>query len=608
MRESSRRRIVQIIIVRFLVAKNALSEDAIKNLQSRVSSSFLYLVTYKMHYLYIFIFQCFAFGIHASIPDSDQEFSGVKNLSSGPASNLEYALNVIPLDVEESLKKHIHWDASAENRIGYLYIGDRESSINQSTWLYIKQGLNHYKKNPPIFIILEIDTPGGEVFAAQKISDALKEIDIQYHIPVIAYINNWAISAGAMVAYACRYITTVKDASMGAAEPVLTDESGKLETASEKINSAMRSDFASRAGFFDRNPLIAEAMVDKDMILVMRQGKIIRLDNDNQIHYSNPDPDIMISPKGKLLTLNAEKMFEYKVADLILPPGQLSLIEEEERSIGQWPASKMALFQAPFFSAIPKATIHAYQMDWKTHFFVFLANPIVSSLLLMGLIVGAYLEFQHPGLSFPGLIACTCLFLMILSSFALQLGSWLELILLFTGLALMIGEIFLLPSMGILLGLGGILFLIGLFGLLIPGLGNVGYEPDSQTLNAAGLFALEKLVWLSGAFILSGVVIIILARYFLPNFKGLNRLVLSGDEQDASKGFIAPNAPKTLPQPGIEGIVLATLRPAGKVMIADQVYDAISPGRLIEANVAIVVLRLEGSVIVVTPKEGNLTL
>ncbi len=140
---------------------------------------------------------------------------------------------------------------------------------------------------------------------------------------------------------------------MGAAEPVLMGESGKMESASEKINSALRSDFASRAGFFNRNPLIAEAMVDKDLILVMRHGKIIKVDNDNQIRTTGPDPDIVVSPKGKLLTLSAELMLEYGVADLILQPLQLPPITKEEKAAGEWPANKMLLFHAPFFLPFP---------------------------------------------------------------------------------------------------------------------------------------------------------------------------------------------------------------------------------------------------------------
>ncbi len=511
-------------------------------------------------------------------------------------------------NVEEKLQKYIHFSPSGPNQIGYIFIGDHETSINQSTWLYVKQALDHYKQSKPIFIILELNTPGGEVFAAQKISDALKEIDIQYQIPIVVFINNWAISAGAMLAYSCRFIAVTKDSSMGAAEPVYAGEGGKMEVASEKVNSAIRADFANRARFFDRNSLIAEAMVDKDMILVLRHGRVIKLDNESQIRLTGPDSDLVISPKGKLLTLDAERLMAYGVADLLLLPKHLPPITPEEQSQGQWPANKMLLFQIPFFAQIPQANIQAYQMDWKTRFFVWLATPLVSSLLFMGLLIGAYMELNNPGLSLPGGIAATCLFLIILSSFSLQIADWLELILLLTGLILFLVELFILPTFGLLGFIGAILFIIGLFGMMLPGIGSVSFEYDTKTLNAAGQYFLERLAWLSGSFVLSSVVIALLARYITPTFAGFKRFILAGHEQNASEGFFAGFDPQTLPQPGAKGEVLAPLRPAGKINIQDHVYDAVSTGDFIEAGETIVVVRLEGGLIVVSRfmEEGNI--
>jgi membrane-bound serine protease (ClpP class) len=507
--------------------------------------------------------------------------------------------------VETELQKSIYFQMDGPNTIGYLYIGDHESSINQSTWLYVKQGLDYYKKSKPAFIILELNTPGGEVFAAQKISDALKEMDTQYNIPIVAFIDNWAISAGAMLAYSCRFIASVKDGSMGAAEPVYAGEGGKMEAASEKVNSALRADFANRARFFDRNPLIAEAMVDKDLILVIRHGKVLKLDNENQIKLTGSNPDKILSPKGKLLTLDAESMLAYGVADLLLAPQKLNSITDEEKSIGQWPANKMLLFQTPFFSKIPQATIQAYQMDWKTHFFVLLATPLVSSLLFMGLMIGGYLEFNNPGLSLPGSVAAICLFLIILSSFSLEIANWLELILLLTGIILLLVEFFVLPTFGLLGVVGFILLIVGLFGMLLPGIDTVSFEYDTKVLNAAGQYVIERLAWLCGAFILSSFIIAYLARYVLPAFSGFNRFVLAGHEQDASKGFVAGDNPLFLPQPGAQGVVWATLRPTGKIMVQDKIYDAISEEGFIEEKEPILIIRLEGSSIFVNRLKEN---
>lgn len=504
-----------------------------------------------------------------------------------------------PQELNAKLKKYINFNFAGENKIGLIEINNKESSISQSTWIYVKNALDYYKKTKPIFVILELNTPGGEVYAAQKISDALKDFDTQENIPVIAFINNWAISAGAMLAYSTRFIAVTKDASMGAAEPVLLGESGQMVAASEKVNSALRADFANRASFFDRNPVIAEAMVDKDVILVMRDGKIIKVDNENQIKSTEPDPDTIVSPKGKLLTLNSKELIQYGVADFLLSPAKVELISSEEKSRGEWPASKMLLFQYPYFQQIPNATLDYYQMDWKTRFLVLLASPMVSSLLFLGLVLGIYMEMSTPGIGLPGSIALICLFLIILSSYALELANVLEFVLLFAGLLFVVVDLFFLPTFGMLGIVGVVLFLVGLFGMMLPGIGSIDFEFDTKTFNAAGEAFMQRLAWLSGTLLVALIIMSILARYIMPRFGGFQRFVLSGHEQHSSNGFIAGADPHLLPQPGSKGVVLATLRPAGKVIIEGKIFDAISDGDFIEKDVPITVLKLDGSVIVV---------
>ena len=411
---------------------------------------------------------------------------------------------------ELDLNEHIQYKSDAQNRVGKISIDDRTSGINQSTWIYVKNALDYYKKNPPIFLILELNTPGGEVYVSQKISDELKNLDTQYSIPVVAYINNWAISAGAMLAYSSRYIAVVKDASMGAAEPVIQDiTSGEMKTASEKVNSALRADFANRASFFGRNPFIAEAMVDKDLILVMRNKEIIKLDEESEMKPG----DVLISRKGKLLTLNGLELMEYGVADIALQPEKIELITEQEKAKGIWPAVKEPLFQDPFFANIPNAVIDEYQMDWKTQFFVLLANPIVTSALMLGLMLGLYMEFSQPGLGLPGLVALTSLFLLTMSSFSLQIAEWFEVILLLAGVVLLLVDLFFLPTFGIAGLIGVLLVVAGLAGILLPGISTIDFEFDTMTFNAAGEAFLNRLGLFLVTLVFGTICIIVLARY-----------------------------------------------------------------------------------------------
>lgn len=528
--------------------------------------------------------------------------------SQGELQEIKSALAVPKKSFERELQERIVPNAEGNNRVGHILIADRTSGISQSTWLYVKSALDSYKamKPPPLFVILELNTPGGEVFSSQQISDALKSLDINNNIPVVAYINNWAISAGAMLAYSSRFITVVKDGSMGAAEPVLAGEGGEMKSASEKVNSALRTDFANRARFFDRNPDIAEAMVDKEIILVFRHGKIVRLNKEEQIVTKGPNPDIVISAEGKLLTLNAKQLIDYGVADTMVLPAKLEPVTEEERVKGEWPLSKMLIGQLPYFKEkIPNATVESYIPDWRTRFFIFLAMPLVSSLLMLGLLLGFYLEVNSPGFGLPGALAAVCLLLIVISNLSLEIANWLEVIFLLSGALLILIDLFVLPSGGILLFIGGVFCIGGLFAIMLPAIGSIDYEFETQTFNAGGELFFERLAWLSGTIVIAFVIMVLLGRYIKPSFAGIKRFVLLGHEQDASEGFIAGDKPEELPQPGSEGEVLATLRPAGKVMIGGTIYEAVTDGAFISKGEAVVVDKLDGSVIVVTRAKGE---
>lgn len=529
-------------------------------------------------------------------------FSSLGNLAFSEISITPKDSFLIQEGLVTQLQEHIQIQ-EGNNRIGYIEIADRSSSISQATWLYVKSAIDFYKKNKPDFILLKLNTPGGEVFASQKIGDALKELDVQLGIPTVAYIDNWAISAGALIAYSCRFIVATEDASMGAAEPVLVGESGEMKSASEKVNSAIRTDFANRARFFGRNPDIAEAMVDKDLILVERNGKVIRLDSEDEIIKTGDAKDKIISAKGKLLTLSAEEMFRFGVADIVLKSRKLNAITEDEKRAGVWAFSKELLSEAPFFKEIPNAFIHAYRMDWKTQFFYILASPMVASLLMLGLIVGFYLEFTTPGFGFPGTLALTCLILIILSSFSLEIASSLELILLVAGIVLFILEFALLPTGGLLAFIGALFFLGGLLGLLLPGIGGVDYEFDTNTFNAAGEAVMSKLGLFSATLIASFAIIALISRFITPRLMGVSKFVLQGHEQDAKNGYVAGIDPLTLPKLGERGKVLSTLRPAGKIQIGEKIFDAMTTGTYIEKGESIVIERVDGNILYVARED-----
>lgn len=502
-------------------------------------------------------------------------------------------ISVVPMSLHQRLQAAIPIKQDGENLIGYIYL-ERDRPIDQSTYLYVKFALEHYKKLGVSFILLELNTPGGEVFASMKIADLLHQIVVQDRIPVVAFIDNWAISAGAMLAYASRFIGITNTASMGAAEPMTAGADGKMETASEKINSALRAEFINLAQYYKRNPLIAEAMVDKDMILVRRDGKIIRLEKEDEIISQGGNPDQIVSRKGKLLTLNAEELIDYEVADFMVELHTLVPVTPQESAAGKWPASKNLLFQQPFFAQIPQAKIVSFS-DWKIGFFSLLSHPFVSSLLFLGLIIGVYMEMSHPGFGFPGILAIVCLCFILLSSFAAEAASWLEIIILIVGLVLIGVEIFVLPGFGIAGVLGILLTLFALFTLMVPTAGPLEFNWDWDKLNVATLTFIERLGYFIGTLLFSLVIIALLVRYLTPTFLRKSRLILEGDQEGSVAGIEA----KAMPAVGTEGIAHSPLRPGGKILINNQVLDAVTDGIVIDKGDAIVVKKIDGSRIIV---------
>ena len=489
--------------------------------------------------------------------------------------------------VRDSLLQAIH--LTSDSWIGRIVINDKKQGISDATWMYVKAAIDSFKEKKPACVILELNTPGGEVFAAQRISNALRSLDTKDGIPVIAYVNNWAISAGAMLAYSCRFIVAAPDASMGAATPVFQTAEG-MEAAPEKVNSALRTDFANRAAFFDRNPDIAKAMVDPDVILVRNNGQIVALSSEEELKNPVNAQAEVISPKGKLLTLTANQMQELGVATFVIPK-TIPVSPDDEipqgTKVGQTPFSAV-----PGLSDYPDVPIQTYQMDMKTSILAFFASPFVSSALVFILVVCFYLEMSAPGALVPGCVGAIALLFLLLGSFAQEAVAWFEPLCIAVGLGIIAIELTFFPTFGLLLFVGGGFLIIGIISLVIPGIQNIAI--DGAMVNAAGLYAMQRLAWLAGAFLLALVAIAAFSRY-LP----LKTLRFSGMILDKT-----PPGPEES-QPSIAvgdtARVVATLRPAGKIERNGKLFDAVSDGRYIEEGSDVRVSEVRGNVITVEP-------
>jgi len=468
--------------------------------------------------------------------------------------------------------------------IGRITISDYKQGISEATYLYVKAAVEDFRKRRPAYVIVELNTPGGEVFAAQRIANLLRSLDTNDGIPVIAYVNNWAISAGAMLAYSCRYIVVSPDASMGAATPVIQTAEGMGE-APEKVNSALRSDFANRAAFFGRNPYIAKAMVDADLILVEREGAIVELSSEEDIERDGPSRDRLISAKGKLLTLTADEMIELRLADYRVSKqiarGPREFFPKKE-VLGQ-----TDLRELPGFVEAPEAVLETFEMDTKTSIVAFLVRPSVVSVLFFIAFVGIYFELSAPGFGLPGIAGGLAVLLLITGSFAQEAITWFEPICLVLGIALVALELIAFPMFGLLMTVGGALGLYGLFSILMPGLSSVQF--DGGNVNAAGRYVLERLTWLSAAFLAGLAAIVVIYRRFPLHLLHSSGIVL--EDTAVQEHFAHPVSV------GDTARVVSALRPSGKIECQGVLYDALGRGPFVEKGEQVRVVKVRSNVI-----------
>src|SRR5579872_5512834 len=125
-------------------------------------------------------------------------------------------------------------------------------------------------------ILLTLKTNGGAVDDANDIRDALSDSGLL----TIAYVRERAWSAGALIALSCDKIYMAPGSSIGAAEPIPT---------TAKTISAIHAEFVSLAEAHHRNPEIAAAMTDPNVVVpgLKRKGEILSLSPEQamRLHF-----------------------------------------------------------------------------------------------------------------------------------------------------------------------------------------------------------------------------------------------------------------------------------------------------------------------------------
>lgn len=414
-----------------------------------------------------------------------------------------------------------------------VYVVSIEGMIDLGLAPFLARTIREAEKAGAAAVLLDINTFGGRVDAAVTMRDTLLTTPVR----TIAFVNQRAISAGALIALACDTLVMSRGGTIGAAAPVVGGGGGETQPADEKSVSYLRKEFRATAETRGRPPQIAEAMVDADVEIA---GVIA---------------------KGKLLTFTTSEALEHKLAELTADTVD-------------------AVLEA---AGLPGAEVRHGRQTWAEVLVRFLTHPVVSSLLMTVGLLGLLVEIRTPGFAMPGTIGLLSLGLFFWGHWIVQLAGWEELLLVSIGVLLVALEVFVLPGITVA-GVAGIVALVAGLAMTLVGAG----ATVSVIVTALGRVAISILVAMVGALALFRV---------LPRLPFSRRFVLDAGMRSDRGYMSAPDSDRDWL--GRNGTALSPLRPAGIADIDGTRVDVVSDGGFIEAGSAVRVTRVDGNRIVV---------
>lgn len=289
-----------------------------------------------------------------------------------------------------------------------------EDSVEKGLYAFLERAIEEAEAAGAQTIIFEIDTPGGVVDSASRITKLLDNTPLK----TIAFINNEALSAGAFIALHADEIYMVPSGLIGAAG--IIDSAGNA--ADLKAQSAWITAMKSAAESSDRDPKYAIAMANKE------------------VHM----PEFR-APTGEFLTLSANEAYEVKYSEGTVSSYEdllatLNLSDSQTVDVEETLAEEVARF---------------------------ITNPFIVPILLSIASLGLIVELYSPGFGIAGTMGLTAIALFFFGHLVAGLAGLESIILFIIGIVLIFAEFF-LPG-----GIAGIIGLALVIGSILLAGGNV---------------------------------------------------------------------------------------------------------------------------------------
>lgn len=454
-----------------------------------------------------------------------------------------------------------------------------DGDIDFSALSILTRGIRKAHEHGSEMLLFELHTRGGELEVMNDIQRTLRDAKVD-GLDLACWIHDSALSAGALVAMSAPHVYMSSIGTIGSSHPVLAGPDGELRLPEdpvvlEKLNSALRSQFAAQASANGRSPELARAMVEPSV-----QVQQVRIDNELKL-YADEDWDALkesdkvyevvttIDSTAHILNMPAQQAVSLRFVD-----GIADTLEQVLQRLGY----TMGDVSPPVGRARSDDLV-----VWIER---------LTPLLILAAIVLGYLELKLPGFGLPGILSAACFLAVVAGKYMAGLADVPHIVAVAIGLALLVVEILVVPG-ALWFGIAGGLLLAG--GLISASIGPGFTFSDPAMWERLLDTSLEYAV----AAVLAIVVAMVLSRW-LPKTPILRRAVLAPDPTGAFAGAM----PETveLPALGARGVALTDLRPVGKVAIDGNLgveFEARSVGAFVLAGSRVRVLEVGSGRLVV---------
>lgn len=447
-----------------------------------------------------------------------------------------------------------------------------EKEVDYGLLAFLKRATAEALADSPDVIVYKVNTYGGELNSAFEIVDLLLSVrDAETYV----YVEQKAISAGALIALAANRIAMGEGTTIGDCAPIMQSSEGGVVMLGEKIQSPLRAKFRNLAERNGYPSLLSQAMVTADIGVIRAEPR-------------DPSRPAEYFTAREWEALPEARKAAFRAHRVIVREGELLTLTDREAEEHGFSQGSFRDFDA-FLRHNGFEVTRVFSTSWSEDM-VRAIGKVAPLLMLIGF--GAlYMEFKTPGLSIFGALGVLCLAVAFGSKYAVGLADHTELLLLLGGFALVMVEIYVLPGTFIagVLGIGLILaaLTLSLQGFTVP-------DPEMPWEMGD---MIDNLALTLGMAALALFIPLLAARYVLPRLPRGAAVALDATLADA-RGAAHDEPPL---RAGDRGVARTPLRPAGKAAFGDSVYEVESAGGFVEAGAPVEVVRVHGRFVGVRP-------